>query len=146
VSDEASDSAEDLAVRRQATLSQMQDDDVHAEAVSFAVATWQRPGRLERHARKHGRQVSRALGKPIDTEEYDAVRRTIVSSPDRVFTGITRTGSVEYQFIGSVGNGAIIVIVRDGFVRTMLRARSLRVWRSRHPAIEVTGRVRLPLL
>lgn len=125
----------------------MSDEELRTEVQHFAGSGWQRESRLIRHAAKHGEETAWALGLPqrLSVPEYESLRLNITAFPDRIYTGLSREGGTEYHFVRMVYPDAIIVVVRDGFVRTLLLAEPFIAWFGRHEVVEVTSRVKLPL-
>ena len=121
--------AEERRHERAASVAALSDTALQAEVRRAVTARWSRPSRLESHAKQHGAAIGAFFGESgpqLSDRGYDAARTAVGASPDRVFTGSTHRGEIEYHFVRmGPHDSAIIVSVRGDHVRTMFVVRSL---------------------
>jgi hypothetical protein len=132
-----SDAASRRAIRA-AQLAALSPEELRAEIVRHASATWSSRGRLEEHARAHQRDFRKEFHRAFSAEHVDAFARAVVDSPDALFTEYTHRGA-EWYFVRVTGaDSAMIVVVSGGYRRTVYRAGRFSQWLQLHAAaIEV---------
>lgn len=108
------------------------------EIARQASRPWRSHSRLVVHVQRHQDEFRVAYGRPFGADAVDALASEITTAPDRVYTELTGRGT-EWYFIRSLSNdSAMIVIVRDGWRRSVYLAEPFSRWLSRHAAaIEV---------
>jgi len=129
---------------RNLQLEQMSDAAFAAEVRAHQQAQWRRPS-LEQHAHKHRLDYLEFFGHVIEPEELDELSRATLLSFERLFTGLEPNRDVIYIFVSrlSTGDDILIVVSREGRIRTVIPMETVELWWQRHPEIvEVTTRAK----
>lgn len=127
---------------RIAQLAKMSDREFAAELHEHQTARWGERG-LAGHYERHAADLANWIGRTLSASEYAELAADVMAMPERVFTGLTARGEVEYGFTRSrEGRRAILLTVsRRGLIRTMFPA-PIERWLRGHPEqVEVTDRV-----
>lgn len=130
--------------QRNQQLEQMSDAAFVAEVREHQLAQWRRPA-LEQHAHKHRVDYLEFFGHVIDPEELDELSRATLVSFDRLLTGLEPNRDVTYIFVShlSTGDDILLVVSREGRIRTVIPMEAIDLWWQRHPEIvEVTTRAK----
>lgn len=134
---------QDRRAVRQAQLAQQSDAELDREIAVAQAAHW-RPRRLRAHARKHWQDFADILGHGLVPVALDELSQSTLGSWNGLFTEREPSGDNSFIFAGDLpdGNAILIVVTREGVIRTAFPADDIAGWLRRHPAaIEVTSRV-----